>query len=166
MGSTQTCTIAGVLNFNCVLSWFDTAGFRATVTRCIAMYISTHHAKLWCHLEGSGDMSALCDIIEQRVYKGLRNDIWGRSYLSCRSHRCADLVVLAPFVSFWTLDVSTYCVGVLRHVWAPGILFELLHLMATVKATCVLVIFSSSGLPCNRRRITYAVRRHSSVSSQ
>ena len=76
------------------------------------------------------------------------------------------LVCLAPIVSLGTLDILTYVVGVLRHVWAPGILFELLHLMATVKATGALVIFSSSGLLCNRHHMHYAVRQHSSVSSQ
>ena len=104
MGLTQMCTIVGMLNFNRVVSWFNTVRFRTTVARHTAMYVLTCHAELWHHLKGSGDVTVPHDVIKQRVYKGLCNDAWGWPCQSCRSHWFTDLVVLAPFVSLGTLD--------------------------------------------------------------
>ena len=67
-GSTQTCTLVGYNFKNCAVPGFDTIGFRTTVTKCVVMFCLGP----WCHLEHSGDVAALCDVIGQGVYKVLR----------------------------------------------------------------------------------------------
>ena len=149
MGLIQRCTIVGVLNFKVYILRFSLIpfGFWTTVTRCIAMYVLICHAKLWHHLKGLGDMGVSCDVMEQGVYTELCNDAQGSFQ--------------ASFWGFWPIFL-----GVVRHVWAPDILLKLLHLMASVKAICVLVIFGSSTLLCSWCRIHCAVHWHSSVSHQ
>ena len=52
--------------------------------------------------------------------------------------------ILRFFIGFQSI-----LVGVVGHISMPNVLLKLLHLMASVKVTCVLVIFSSSGLLCS-----------------